>query len=169
MSDSFQPHRLQHARLPCPSPSLGVCSSSCPSSQWCPPTISSSVAPFSCPQSFPTLDCFPPKMCICFWQLPGVTSNSGHFELYSWLMVQVTFSIYLDQKMYCQGHYTFSGGNSTILLPTSAKLGFRFLWYLVPCDFLFFHLLYIEGITHWSPTFLKRFITVSNWYWSLIS
>ena len=108
-------------------------------------------------------------MCICFWQLPGVTSNSGHFELYSWLKVQVTCRIYLDQKMYCQGHYTFSGGNSTILLPTNAKLGFRFLWYLIPCDFLFFHLLYIEGITHWSPTFLKRFITVSNWYWSLIS
>ena len=42
----------QHARLPCPSPSLGVCLNSCPSSQWCHPTISSSVAPFSCPQSF---------------------------------------------------------------------------------------------------------------------
>ena len=103
------------------------------------------------------------------WQLPGVISNPGHFELYSWLKVQVTCSIYLDQKMYCEDRYTFSGGNSTTLLPTSAKLGFRFLWCLVPCEFLFFHLLYIEGIIHWSPSFLKRFITVSNWYWSLIS
>ena len=106
-------------------------------------------------------------MYIFFWQLPGVTSNPGHFELYSWLKVQVTCSIYLDQKMYCEGHYTFSGGNSTILLPSNAKLGFRFLWCLLPCDFLFFHLLYIEGITHWNPSFLQRFITVSNWYCNL--
>ena len=47
-------HRLQHARLPCASPAPGACSNSCPSSQWCHPTISSSVVPFfSCFQSFP--------------------------------------------------------------------------------------------------------------------
>ena len=46
-------HRLQHARLPCPSPTPGAYSDSCPLSQWCHPTISSSVIPFSsCPQSF---------------------------------------------------------------------------------------------------------------------
>ena len=44
---------MQHARLPCPSPSPGACSNSCPLSQWCHPTISSSVVPFSCLQSFP--------------------------------------------------------------------------------------------------------------------
>ena len=43
----------QHTRLPCPSPSPGVCSNSCPLSRRCHPTISSSVAPFSCLQSFP--------------------------------------------------------------------------------------------------------------------
>ena len=53
MSDSLQPHGLQQARLPCPSLSHGVCSNSCPLNQWCHPTISSSVTPFSpCPQSF---------------------------------------------------------------------------------------------------------------------
>ena len=53
MSDSLWPRGLQHARLPCPSPTPGVCSNSCPSSQWCHPTISSSVISFSsCPQSF---------------------------------------------------------------------------------------------------------------------
>ena len=53
VSDSLQPHGLQDAELPCPSPSPGVCSNSCPLSQWCHPTISSSVAPFSsCLQSF---------------------------------------------------------------------------------------------------------------------
>ena len=54
MSDSLWPHELQHARLPCPSPSPRACSNSCSLSQWCHPTISSSVVPFSsCPQSFP--------------------------------------------------------------------------------------------------------------------
>ena len=53
---------LQHARLPCPSPSPGVCSNSCPLSQWCHPTVSSSVVPFpssSCLQSFPASGSFP--------------------------------------------------------------------------------------------------------------
>ena len=53
VSDSLWPHRLQHARLPCLSPTPGACSNSCPSSQWCHPTISSPVVPFSsCLQSF---------------------------------------------------------------------------------------------------------------------
>ena len=59
MSDSLWPHRLQHARLPCPSLSAGACSNSCPLSQWCYPTSSSSVVPFSsCLQSFPESGCF---------------------------------------------------------------------------------------------------------------
>ena len=54
VSDSLQPHELQHARPACPSPTPGVYSNSCPLSWWCHPTISSSVVPFSsCPQSFP--------------------------------------------------------------------------------------------------------------------
>ena len=60
MSNSLRPHGLQHARPPCPSPAPGVCSNSCPSSQWCYPTISSSVIPFSsCLQSFPASGSFP--------------------------------------------------------------------------------------------------------------
>ena len=43
----FEPHGLQHSRLPCPPPTPGVCPNSCPLSQWCHPTISSSVIPFS--------------------------------------------------------------------------------------------------------------------------
>ena len=59
VSESLWPHGLQHARLPCPSPTPGACSSSCPSSQWCHPTISSSVVPFSsCPRSFSALGSF---------------------------------------------------------------------------------------------------------------
>ena len=59
MSDSLQPWGLQHARLPCPSLSPRVCSNSCPLSQWCHSTISSSVIYFSsCPQYFPTSGSF---------------------------------------------------------------------------------------------------------------
>ena len=60
MSDSLRPHGLQHTRLPCPSPSPGVCPDSCPLCRWCHPTISSSTAPFSfCRQSFPASGSFP--------------------------------------------------------------------------------------------------------------
>ena len=70
MSDSLWPHGLQHnsflfynkispGNLPCPSPTPGPCSNSCPSSQWSHPTISSSVIPFSCLQSFPESESFP--------------------------------------------------------------------------------------------------------------
>ena len=59
MSDSLWPLGLQHARLPCPSPTPGAYSKSCPSSQWCHSTISSSVFPFSSLlQSFPALGSF---------------------------------------------------------------------------------------------------------------
>ena len=47
LSDSLQSHGLQHTRLPCPSPSPGVCSNSCPLSRWCHPTISSLLSPSS--------------------------------------------------------------------------------------------------------------------------
>ena len=60
MSDFLQHHGLQHARLPCPSPSPRVRSNSCPPSQWCCPTISSSVVLFfSCLQSCPASGSFP--------------------------------------------------------------------------------------------------------------
>ena len=60
MSDSLQPHKLQHARPPCPSPTPGVHTNSRPLSQWCHPAISSSVVPFSsCPQSLPASESSP--------------------------------------------------------------------------------------------------------------
>ena len=59
-SDSLWPHGLQHTRLPCPPPTPGAYSNSCPLSQWCHPTILSSVGPFSsCLQSFPASGSFP--------------------------------------------------------------------------------------------------------------
>ena len=65
VSDSLRPHESQHTRPPCPSPTPGVHSDSCPSSESCHPAISSSVIPFSsCPQSLPASGSFP--MCQLF-------------------------------------------------------------------------------------------------------
>ena len=60
VSSSLQPHELQHARLPCPSPTPRVHSNPCPSSRWCHPAISCSVVTFSsCPQSLSASQTFP--------------------------------------------------------------------------------------------------------------
>ena len=65
VSNSLWPRELQYARLLCPSPNPGVHPNPCPSSQWCHPTISSSVIPFSsCPQSFPASGSF--QICQLF-------------------------------------------------------------------------------------------------------
>ena len=58
VSESLRPHEPQHARPPCPLPTPGIYPNPCPLSQWCHPTISSSVIPFSCPQSFPSSGSF---------------------------------------------------------------------------------------------------------------
>jgi len=58
MSNSLWPHGLQHARLPCPSPSPGACSNSCPLSLWCHPTISSPSPPAFRRRSFPASGSF---------------------------------------------------------------------------------------------------------------
>ena len=64
VSDSLQTHGLQYARPPCPSPTSGVYSNSCPMNRWCHKTISSSVDPFSSHlQSFPASGSFPMSQC----------------------------------------------------------------------------------------------------------
>ena len=76
VSDSLRPHESQHARPPCPSPSPGVRSDSCPSSQWCHPAISFSVIPLSSwPQSLPASESFP-KSQLFAWggQSTGVSA-----------------------------------------------------------------------------------------------
>ena len=76
MSDSLRPHELQQDRLPCPSPTPGVYSNSCPLSQWCHPTISSSVVPFSTHfQSFPASGSFPMSQFASGGQSTGVSAS----------------------------------------------------------------------------------------------
>ena len=66
MSDCLQSHGRQHARPPCPSPTPGIYSNSCPLSQWCHPTISSSVVPFSSHlQTFPASASFSNELVLC--------------------------------------------------------------------------------------------------------
>ena len=67
MSDSLWPREPQHTRPPCPSQTPGVYPNSCPLSWWCHLTISSSVVPFSCPQSFPTLGSFQMSQLFIRW------------------------------------------------------------------------------------------------------
>ena len=76
MSHSLGPHESQHSRPPCPSPTPGVCSNSCSSSQWCQPAILSSVIPFSsCPQSLPASESFPMSQLLAWGgQSTGVSA-----------------------------------------------------------------------------------------------
>jgi len=92
VSNSLQYHGLQHAGLSCPSPSPGVCSNSCPLSQWCHPTISSSVALFSCSQSFPASRYFPmSKFIVMRW--PKYWSFSFSISLFNEYSGLISFRI----------------------------------------------------------------------------
>ena len=79
VSDSLRPHESQHARPPWPSPTPGVHSNSRPSSQWCQPAISSSIAPFSsCPQSLPASGSFPMSQLFTWGgQSTGVSASAS--------------------------------------------------------------------------------------------
>ena len=84
VSDSLWPHELQHARPPCPSPTPRVHSNPCPSSQWCHPTISSFVIPFSsCPQSFPASGSF--KWVITSHQMAKVLESYFLHRSFQWI------------------------------------------------------------------------------------
>ena len=86
MSDSLWPHGLQHTRLPCPSQSPGVCSSSCPLSRWCHPTISSSVAPLLLLLSiFPSIRVFSNESALCirwpkYWNFSFTIGPSNDYS-----------------------------------------------------------------------------------------
>ena len=82
MSNSLQPHGLQHIKLPCPSLYRGVCSDSCPFNEQCRPTISSSVIPFSsCLLSFPESGSFPRVSSPNQMQSIGVSASASVFSV----------------------------------------------------------------------------------------
>ena len=88
MSDSLQPHESQHARPPCPLPTLGVHWDSHPLSQWCHPAISSSVVPFSsCTQSLPASESFPMSQLFTWGGFSfSISPSSEHPGLISFRM-----------------------------------------------------------------------------------
>ena len=100
VSDSLRPHESQHARPPCPSPTPGVHSNSCPSSRWCHPAISSYVIPLSsCPPSLPASEAFPMSQLFA-WDgqsigvsalasvLPMNTQDWSPWEWTGWISLQ---------------------------------------------------------------------------------
>ena len=102
VSDSVWPYGLQHARFPCPSLSLKVCSNSCLLSWWCHPTISSSATPFSfCPQSFPASE-----SCAMSWlftsgrQSIGASASASVFpmNIQGWFPLGLTDLIFWESK-----------------------------------------------------------------------
>ena len=102
VSDSLRPHGLQRARPPCPSPTPGVYPNSCPSSQWCHPTISTSVIPFySWLQSFPASGYF--LMSQLFALGGQSTGNSATvsvlpMSIQGWFPLELTGEISLQSK-----------------------------------------------------------------------
>jgi len=100
--NSLQPHGLQHAKHPCPSPTPRACSNSCPSSQWCHPTISSSVIPFSsCLQSFPASGSFPVSQFFASGgQRTGVSASASilPMNVQDWFPLELTGLISLQSK-----------------------------------------------------------------------
>ena len=98
VSDSSQPHELQHSRLPCPSPTPRAYSNSCPLSRWCHPTISSSVMPFSsCLQSFQESGSFPMSQ---FFASPCVSDSASVLPMNNqdWFPLGVMGLITLQSK-----------------------------------------------------------------------
>ena len=100
VSNSLKPHRLQHARLPCPSSSPRVCSNSGPLTRWCHPTISSSVVPFSsCLQSFSAPGSF--QMSLLFTsggQSIGALASVLPMNIQDWFALGLTGLISLQSK-----------------------------------------------------------------------
>ena len=100
VSDSLPPHGLQHARLPCPLPSPGACSNSCPSSRWYHPTILTSVVPFSSwPQSFPASGSF---LIIRLFTWGGQSIGASASASVLWMSIQGWFPLGLTSLISLQ-------------------------------------------------------------------
>ena len=127
MSNSLWRHGLQHTRPPCPSLSPGVCSNSCPLSQWFNPTISSSVIPFSsCLQSFPASGCFPMSWLFTSGgQSIGTSASILPVNIQGWSPLGLTGLISLQSK-----------GLSRVFTSTTLPLAIAlpFAWTTVPLD-----------------------------------
>ena len=128
VSDSLWPHELQHARPPCPSPTPGVHSNSCPLSRWCHPDISSSVIPFSSyPQSLLASESFPMSQLFFGMRQPSIGESAlasvlpmntqDWFPLgwTGWISLQSKGLLKVFSNTTVQKHQFFGAKNCTIL------------------------------------------------------
>ena len=149
MSESLPPHGLQHAGLPCPSPSPRVCSNSCPLSWWCHPIISSSVTHFSFSQSFPASGSFPVSQFFTSGgQSIGVSASTSvlPMNIQDWFPLGWTGWIFLQSKGLSR---VFS--NTTVQSINSSAL--RFL-YSPTCTSI--HDYWIKTIAVTKQTFVSK-------------
>ena len=120
LSDSLWPHGLQHARLPCPSPTPRAYSNSCPSSWWCHPTISSFVVAFSsCLQSFLASGSFPmSQFFVSSGQSIGVSASASVLPMYiqDWFPWGLTGLISLQSKGLFKSLFQYHSSKALILL-----------------------------------------------------
>ena len=105
-SATLQSHGLQHTRLPCPPPTHGVYSDSCPLSRWCHPTISASVIPFSsCIQSFLASESFPlEKTVSSSHQVAKVLELQFQHQSFQWTPRTDLFAVQGTRKSLLQHH-----------------------------------------------------------------
>ena len=141
VSDSLRRHESQHARPPCPSPTPGVHSDSCPSSQWCRPTISSSVVPFSsCPQSLPASESFPMSQLFAWggqstgvsvqWTLKNLQYHSSKASILwrsAFFTVQLSHPYMTTGKTIALTRQTFVGKVMSLLFNMLSRLVITFL------------------------------------------
>ena len=117
--DSLRPQEPQHARPPYPSPTPGIYPNPCPSSQWCHPTISSSVVPFSsCLQSFPASGSFPMSR-LSTSDGPSIRASASvlPMNIQAWFPLRLTSSISLQSKGLSKSSLApqFKSTNSSVL------------------------------------------------------
>ena len=153
----LRPHELQHTRLSCPSLSLRFGSNFCPLSWWCHPTISLSLACFSCPQSFPASKSFLMSWLftsggqIKYWHCSISSSNeysglaSFKIDWFDLLAVQRTLKSLLQHHslkvwiLWCsalfmvQLSYPYMTSRQTVVLTTGFCWQSKCLWFLIHC------------------------------------
>ena len=115
---SLRPHGLQHSSPPCPSLSSRVRSNSCPLSLWCHPTISSSVIPFSCSQSFQAWGSFPVSWLFTSgWQSVGASASVLPMNIQGWFPLGLTglISLLVQRTLRSLLQHQFESINSSAL------------------------------------------------------
>ena len=141
VSNSLQPRGLQHTRPPWPSPSPGVCPSSCPLHQWCHPDISSSDTLLFCPQSFPAGTLAMSQLLTSGDQITGASASASVVPVSAqdWPPIRVTGLISLPSKglsgvlssITVRRHQFFSA------LPSSRSSSHNSVWPLMPLNYRF--------------------------------